>query len=238
VLSYHIIVAFFIYGVLYKLNVFLSNIESQFMKELDFAALLCSRLCHDLISPVGAISNGIEILSDEDDEVMRGEVMKLLESSAFQTSNRLKFYRLAFGAAGGIGDHVPIRDAKSAATSLFEGTPINLEWNSEVGEMEKSALKILLNMILVTSETLIRGGDMAVNVTTSGEKLSIEVSIRADRVIFQDKARLMICGEAEMLEADPKLAPAYLAMSVAAELGSKIEHINHNENSFTLKVAV
>ena len=73
------------------------------MKELDFAALLCSRLCHDLISPVGAISNGIEILSDEEDEMMRMEVMKLLELSAGQTSNRLKFYRLAFGAAGGIG---------------------------------------------------------------------------------------------------------------------------------------
>ena len=169
---------------------------------------------------------------------MRGEVMKLLESSAVQTSNRLKFYRLAFGAAGGIGSNVPIRDANSAATSLFEGTPINLEWNSEVGEMEKSALKILLNMIPVTSETLIRGGDMAVNITTASDKLSIEVSVRANRVIFQEKARLMICGETEVLESDPKLAPAYLATSVAAELGSKIEHINHNENSFTLKVTV
>ena len=103
------------------------------MKELDFAALLCSRLCHDLISPVGAISNGIEILSDEEDEMMRMEVMKLLELSAGQTSNPLKFYRLAFGAAGGIGAYVPIRDAKNAATSLFDGTQINLEWNSEVG---------------------------------------------------------------------------------------------------------
>ena len=78
------------------------------MEESDFAALLCSRLCHDLISPVGAISNGIEILSDEDDEGMRLEVMKLLELSASQTSNRLKFYRLAFGSAGGIGSIVPI----------------------------------------------------------------------------------------------------------------------------------
>ena len=82
--------------------------ESLLMNELDFASLLCSRLCHDLISPVGAISNGIEILSEEDDEAMRKEVMKLLESSAHQTSNRLKFYRLAFGAAGGIGSQVQV----------------------------------------------------------------------------------------------------------------------------------
>lgn len=208
------------------------------MKELDFAALLCSRLCHDLISPVGAISNGIEILSDEEDEMMRAEVMKLLELSAGQTSNRLKFYRLAFGAAGGIGAHVPIRDAKNAATSLFEGTQIKLEWNSEVGEMDKSTLKVLLNMILVASESLIRGGEMAVNITKTGEKLITEVSVRAHRVIFQDKAREMICGETEVLEADPKIAPAYLASSVAADLGSKIEHIQHNDNSFTLKVVI
>jgi len=205
------------------------------MKELDFAALLCSRLCHDLISPVGAISNGIEILSDEEDEMMRAEVMKLLELSAGQTSNRLKFYSLAFGAAGGIGAHVPIRDAKNAATSLFEGTPINLDWNSEIGEMDKSTLKVLLNMILVASESLIRGGDMAVNITKTGESIITEVSVRADRVIFQDKAREMIWGNTETLDGDPKIAPAYLSSSVARELGSKIEHIEHNENSFTLK---
>ncbi|MCC3862207.1 histidine phosphotransferase family protein [Pseudemcibacter aquimaris] len=208
------------------------------MKELEFASLLCSRLCHDLISPVGAISNGIEILSDEDDEMMRAEVMKLLELSAGQTSNRLKFYRLAFGAAGGIGAHVPIRDAKNATVSLFEGTQINLEWESEVGEMEKSALKVLLNVILVASETLIRGGDLIVNISVAGEKLNTEVTVKADRIIFQDKAREMICGEVAEMEADPKIAPAYLAASVAAEFGSKIEYISDEENSFTLKVVL
>lgn len=208
------------------------------MKELDFAALLCSRLCHDLISPVGAISNGIEILSDEDDEVMRSEVMKLLELSAGQTSNRLKFYRLAFGSAGGIGAHVPIRDANSATTSLFEGSKINLNWHSEIGEIDKSALKILLNMILVASESLIRGGDMMVNISKTAENLHIEVTVRADRIIFQDNARQMICGEVENFEADPKVAPSYLASSVAAELNTRIEYVSHSENSFTLNVQI
>ena len=206
------------------------------MNELDFAALLCSRLCHDLISPVGAISNGIEILGDEDDEMMRQEVMKLLETSAAQTSNRLKFYRLAFGAAGGIGSQVPIRDARNAAISLFDGAPINLAWNSEIGELNKNAVKVLLNMILVASESLIRGGDLMVNISATGDKVHLEVTVRADRVIFQDKARDMICGNAENAEMDPKLAPAYLAANVAKEMNTKIEHVSHNENSFTISV--
>lgn len=208
------------------------------MDELDFASLICSRLCHDLISPVGAISNGIEILGDEDDEAMRAEVMKLLESSAHQTSNRLKFFRLAFGAAGGIGSQVPIRDARNASVSLFDGGPINLTWNSEIGEMDKSAVKLLLNMILVASESLIRGGDLMTNITTQGDKISLEVSVRAERVIFQDKSRAMICGEVADPEMDPKLAPAYLAANVAKHLNSKVEHIDHNENSFTLTARI
>ncbi len=208
------------------------------MNELDFAALLCSRLCHDLISPVGAISNGIEILGDEDDEAMRKEVIKLLESSATQTSNRLKFYRLAFGAAGGIGAQVPIRDAKNAAIALFEGVPVNLVWNSEIGELDKNATKLLLNMILVASESLIRGGDLMVNISVKGDKVFLEVTARAERIIFQDKSREMICGDREDVEMDPKTAPAYLAANVAKQLGSKIDYQNHNENSFTLNAYI
>lgn len=208
------------------------------MNELDFASLLCSRLCHDLISPVGAISNGIEILGDEDDAAMRAEVMKLLESSAVQTSNRLKFYRLAFGAAGGIGSRVPIRDARNASVSLFEGAPVNLTWNAEIGEIDKSAVKLLLNMILVSSESLIRGGELTVNITEQGEKVSLEVSVNAERVIFQDKARAMICGEAEGTEMDPKLAPAYLASNVAKHLNSKVEYVAYNDKCFALTATV
>ncbi len=208
------------------------------MKELDFAALLCSRLCHDLISPVGAISNGIEILGDEEDEMMRQEVMKLLETSAAQTSNRLKFFRLAFGAAGGIGTQVPVRDAKAATVSLFEGTHVSVEWNSEIGELNKSSVKVLLNMILVISESLIRGGDLMVNIAVKGDKVHLATSVRAERIIFQDKVREMICGDAGDIEMDPKLAPAYLAANVAAEQGSRINYIEHNENSFTLETLI
>ena len=208
------------------------------MKELDFAALLCSRLCHDLISPVGAISNGIEILGDEEDEEMRVEVMKLIELSASQTSNRLKFYRLAFGAAGGVASRVPIRDVHSAAVSLFEGTPINLEWNSEVDEISKSIVKLILNLVLIASESLIRGGDLIMSLQESGGKINITVSVTAERYILQDKVLKMLCGATTNDEGDPKIAPAYLAANVAEELNSKIEYAPKSDSSYALRVNI
>lgn len=71
------------------------------LSSLDLASLLCSRLCHDLLSPVGALSNGLELLAEEKDPEMRKRCMELLEQSARTSADKLKFFRLAFGAAGG-----------------------------------------------------------------------------------------------------------------------------------------
>ena len=76
------------------------------MPDLDFAALLCSRLCHDLVSPVGAINNGLEILEEEKDASMREAVVDLITKSTQQTANKLQFFRLAFGAAGGFTEMI------------------------------------------------------------------------------------------------------------------------------------
>src|SRR3546814_11166916 len=91
------------------------------MQAVDFASLLCSRLCHDLISPVGSLYNGVELLADESDPEMRARCMELLADSARQTANKLKFFRLAFGAAGGFGDQVDPREAQAALEGLFGG---------------------------------------------------------------------------------------------------------------------
>ena len=80
---------------------------------LDLASLLCSRLCHDMLSPVGALSNGLELLADEKDPEMRRRCFELLEQSARISADKLKFFRLAFGAAGGFGDMVAVQEPRS-----------------------------------------------------------------------------------------------------------------------------
>src|SRR3954469_9404687 len=89
------------------------------MNAVDLASLLCSRLCHDLMSPVGALNNGIELMADEQDPEMRERCLELLSDSAKATANKLKFFRLAFGAGGGFSDLIDANEAKIVLEGIF-----------------------------------------------------------------------------------------------------------------------
>src|SRR5438874_7063559 len=99
------------------------------LDSLDLAALLCSRLCHDLISPVGAVVNGLEVLEDDNDEETKTFALELIKKSARQASARLQFCRLAFGAAGSAGAVIDLGDAEQVARGLLEDEKTSLAWN-------------------------------------------------------------------------------------------------------------
>ena len=96
---------------------------------LELASLLCSRLCHDMLSPVGALTNGIELLADERDPEMRKRCFELLEQSAKISADKLKFFRLAFGAAGGFGEMVPVTEARAVVDALVGNNErVEVQW--------------------------------------------------------------------------------------------------------------
>src|SRR5881628_1704493 len=149
------------------------------MNALDLASLLCSRLCHDLMSPVGALNNGIELLSDETDPEMREKCLELLEDSARATANKLKFFRLAFGAAGGFGEEVDTHEAEAALEGLFgPERRIELGWVVADDKLPKVAVKVLLNIALVAGDALVRGGRLDVGAERSGDE--VELAVRAE----------------------------------------------------------
>ncbi|MBN8921326.1 MAG: histidine phosphotransferase, partial [Rhizobiales bacterium] len=96
------------------------------LESLDLAALLCSRVCHDLISPVGAVVNGMEVLEETNDESTRVFALDLIKKSAAQASARLQFCRMAFGAAGSAGAEIDTGDAESVARGFIEDERIIL----------------------------------------------------------------------------------------------------------------
>jgi histidine phosphotransferase ChpT len=188
------------------------------MKSHEFASLLCSRLCHDLLSPVGALNNGIELLADEHDPEMRARCLELLAESARASANKLKFFRLAFGAAGGFADVVDTREARAAIEGLFGGDGrIQLGWMVDEPVMSKAALKVLLNLVLIAGDALVRGGSLDVGAEKHGDGLDIVVRAAGSRIVLDPELRRVLVGEMQEDEVAPRAAAAWLAHSLVEE---------------------
>src|SRR5690606_1053156 len=151
----------------------------------DLAALLCSRLCHDLLSPVGALSNGLELLAEEQDPEMRQRCFELLEQSARISTDKLKFFRLAYGAAGGFGEAVPADEPRALIAGLVASNErIELQWAVAEPTLPKPAVKVLLNLASIAIDALVRGGSLAVGAERRGGATEIAVRASGPRVAF------------------------------------------------------
>ncbi len=139
---------------------------------LDLAALLCSRVCHDLISPVGAIVNGIEVMEEDKDEETKTFALDLIKKSAYQASAKLQFCRLAFGAAGSAGAQIDLGDAEKAARGLLEDNKTALVWNLPRQLLAKNRVKLLLNMLMIAAGTVSRGGTLTVEPVSGGGEIA------------------------------------------------------------------
>ena len=194
------------------------------MTSHEFASLLCSRLCHDLMSPVGALNNGIELLADEQDPEMREQCLSLLADSARASANKLKFFRLAFGAAGGFGDSIDTREAEAALRGLF-GAERNIElgWMVSGDKLPKGAVKLLLNLGLLGGDALVRGGRLDIGAETSDGQLEMVVRAEGPRILLDPVLRETLLTGSASGEVESRAAAAWLAHSLAVEAGGAIQ---------------
>ncbi len=128
------------------------------LEALDLAALVASRVCHDIISPVGAIINGLEVLDEDSAEDMRKFAFDLIQQSARKASAKLQFARLAFGAAGSAGAEIDLADAEKVAKGYMAEEKAEFSWESPRVLMPKNLVKLLLNLILLANAAVPRGG--------------------------------------------------------------------------------
>jgi histidine phosphotransferase ChpT len=152
-----------------------------FMSELDLAALLVSRVCHDLISPVGAISNGMEILADEQDPDMRAHALTLIGHSVGQARARLLFARLAFGAMGSAGAEISLREAAEVAKEFFQGGKVKVVWDPPEIAMNKEIVKIALNLAAMAADCIPRGGNLTINSHGDAKQSAIVITAEGPR---------------------------------------------------------
>ena len=193
------------------------------MAGIEFASLLCSRLCHDLLSPVGALNNGIELLADEHDPEMRARCLELLAESARASANKLKFFRLAFGAAGGFGDSVDTREIRGAIEGLFGGDRrIQIGWMVSEGALPKGAIKILLNLALIAGDALVRGGRLDIGAEAADGRLEIVVRGEGPRIVLDPELRTALTGGTSADALTPRAAAAWLVCALTRERDGEV----------------
>ncbi|AEV39156.1 hypothetical protein PSE_4654 [Pseudovibrio sp. FO-BEG1] len=192
------------------------------LSSLDLAALVASRVCHDIISPVGAITNGLEVLDEEGNEDMADFAMDLIRKSARQASAKLQFARLAFGAAGSAGASIDLGDAQEVAVGYMSNEKANLEWTMPRLLLPKNQVKLILNLLLLMNQCVPRGG--TITISMEGDESAPNFLLKAEGTnarIPQVVSEILSGQEPERVDAHT-VQPIY-AVLLAGEAGLNIE---------------
>jgi len=191
---------------------------------LELASLLCSRLCHDMLSPVGALSNGLELLAEEKDPEMRKRCMELLEQSARISADKLKFFRLAFGAAGGFGETVAVEEPRALIDALAGNNGrVEVNWSLGVSMLPKGAVKVLLNLSHIGLDALVRGGTLDIGAESREGASEIVVRAAGPKIAFDANIGKALDGSLPPAELSSRTAPAWMLHQLAQRQGGGLQ---------------
>lgn len=185
------------------------------LEPLDLAALVCSRVCHDVISPVGAIVNGLEVLEEDNDPSMREFALDLIRKSAHQASARLQFARLAFGAAGSAGAAIDLGDAEAVAKGMYQDEKITLSWTAPRALLPKNRVKLLLNLLVLATSAIPRGGSITVTVDGDEDASLFRLVAKGINARIPPHAEALLAGEPEGGSVDAHAIQPYYTGLVA-----------------------
>lgn len=207
------------------------------MKDLDdlnLAALVSSRICHDVVGPVGAIFNGLEVLEDDDDEQVKQYAMDVIRRNTKSAWARLEFARLAFGAAGSAGTDIPINKIEDLANAILEEKH-KTKWSSEHDFLPKGYAKLVLNLVVIAVAAIPRGGEIAVNIAGDLERPTITLTSVGDGARCPERVPAILQGEYEG-EIDALVIQPYFSYRLL-KAGNQAISIDSGENQviFTIK---
>lgn len=207
--------------------------------ELKLAEMLCTRLCHDLTGPIGALANGAEFLSDEGFD-LQGQAIELINSSALQAVSRLQFYRKAYGRINEDGE-ADLSEHKKAVEDFFAGGKVALDWPdlhtaaSGVSVSYKMG-RLLLNMVIIVSATLLRGGTLSVRIAAEQESKEIRVGASGTTIKWDKEIEDTLLGRTTLSQILPKTVQAELTRLLTKELDAELTwQVTENSVELTLR---
>lgn len=192
------------------------------LESLDLAALLCSRVCHDVISPVGAIVNGLEVLDDDKDPATQEFALNLIRKSAHTASARLQFCRLAFGAAGSAGASIDLGDAEQVSRAFIQDDKVQLAWQAPRLLLAKNKVKLLLNMLVIAAASIVRGGTVTAQLTDTNGVTEITVTAQGQNVRVPPHVGELLAGRSATGTIDAHAIQPYYTGAVARAAGMSV----------------
>ena len=198
----------------------MGNIDQ--LSDLDLAALVASKICHDAIGPMTAIGFGLDVLDEDDDEEQRESAVGMIRKGVGQITAKLQFARLAFGAAGSSGFEIDLLEARKVAEGYVESDKKhNVEWNSSVAAMPKNNVKLLLNLIVIAVSTVPRGGVITVSIEGDKDKPSITFKTAGEKARIPVGVMDLINGT-QQEDVDARSIQPYFTGRVAKTVGATI----------------
>lgn len=201
------------------------------------AELLCTRLCHDLTGPIGAVNNGAEFLEEEDFE-MNADALKLMTDSAREAVSRLQFYRQAYGVVKESGD-VALGEKKELVAGYLHQTRVKLDWPdshtdaSEIG-IGAGMAKLCLNAVVLVTTSLIRGGTLSVRLEKSGsDGKQVRIRGEGETIKADEQVIAALQGTLGHESLTPKTVQAFFTQQLAGSLGIALS-LDHSDSYFEL----
>jgi histidine phosphotransferase ChpT len=192
------------------------------MNDIDFASFLVSRVCHDLVGPMGAVVNGLEVLEDERDAAMRADALKIVSQSAGQALARLQFLRIAFGAAGSAGAELDLGEVGRLVSGLLAGSKVKLEWQAAHVNWPKDWAKLLMNATMLGADCLPRGGVVHVQTSDATASPSFTVHASGSHAKVLDEVEKALHGDANNAPIDARGIQPFLTHKIAHGLGAAL----------------
>lgn len=214
----------------------MSNTEMK-LTPANLSALMCARVCHDLVSPIGALGTALEVLEDDSNVEMHDDAMNLVKLSARQASAKLQFLRLAFGAGGSAPGVIGIRELIRLIEGIYGEGKVSIAWNAQATELDKSVARILLNMTMLAVQSVPRGGEVKITTSETGPNMIVGMTATGPKARLNDAVIRTLSGKAPEDGFDGRtIQPFYTGMMVRELSGTISAEIDGDCVTFTLNV--
>ncbi len=192
---------------------------------LRLAEMLCTRLCHDLTGPIGAVNNGAEFLSEEGFN-LQGQAVDLITTSAFSAVARLQFYRIAYGRVKDHGE-ASLADNQRLAADFFVGSKITLDWPDTQADasgvsISMRMMRLLFNLLIIASASLLKGGKITVRIIGNAGEKKVEVKAEGEAVKWDKETEQVLTTSMDISEVSPKNVQFFLTRQLADELQAEV----------------